>query len=483
MNIDMDRTGILSLWLAAFSLLLTLLAFWTDPVLNRDGMYYVHLARLVADGQSLDAGAETWTFLSLFLGWCARWLSVDALYVAIAYAALCGLLMQLFTFHLLLRIDRTQIWLALLVAAAFPAFTEYRDYVIRDAGAWAAMLGAMSAMTSWWTQPRARYLAVALLLGLLAFLCRAEMIVVLAAGGLVWLRGLHGRGQFGSMSLSLVLLLAALAGLLALAALVYAVGLERMQFYWSQTGGSLLHNFDQTIDRISPEVISYLADDLPLVLGSGLLVMLVGKLVSLNGLFVVPLIAGIRRQLLGRLGQADGGLSLMLAAMLLLVLLLFLFVNLFMSARYVVPLSLALLPLVYLGLIRLAQRFPAQRWQAGFAVIALLVTLAHVISTGPGKRYLIEAGNWIAGHRAELGELYFTDQRVAFYADEGYNFANVRQTLDEMPDGVTTVVLSYRAKGASEQQVIDQLRKQSGFARILHRSGNGDGDGVLVLAR
>jgi hypothetical protein len=297
------------------------------------------------------------------------------------------------------------------------------------------------------------------------------------------MRGLHRQGRFGSVPFSAVMLLAALAGIFMVAVLVYLLGYERMQFYWQQTGGSLLHNFDRTVDTIAATVVDYLDDDLPLVLASGLLVMLLAKLVSLNGIFALPLLAGVRRPVLARVVNGDGGMALLLAALLLAVLLLFLFVNLFLVTRYVVPLSLALLPVVYLGLVALAERVRAPGWRRAFVAIALLAMLDQAVATGSSKRYLIEAGDWVKSHRQELDGLFIADQRVAFYAGEGYDANSKGLGLDAMPEDAANLVITFRSSPEEQEQEILRLREETGFSRILFKADNGDGDGVLVLQR
>ena len=113
------------------SLALSLLAFITDPVLNRDGMLYIDLARQIAAGETQGSITNTfnWPFFSYFLAGIIKVSPFSALIsvtiVVSLFASGATALMAL----LLSRVSLTSGWLLLLFVLALPALNEYRSSV------------------------------------------------------------------------------------------------------------------------------------------------------------------------------------------------------------------------------------------------------------------------------------------------------------------------------------------------------------------
>lgn len=464
------------------SLVLAMLSQWLDPVINRDGMYYVDVARSVAAHGAAAAAAYDWPFLPLLLGKIAALLSLDALLVAKTYAVICGALLPVLLFGLLRQYDRSHPLLAALVALGLPFVAGYMDYITRDIGAWVAMLAVLHLSLSWRERGGVVRLCALLLCAVLAFLLRTEMALLLVL--LLYLplerrRRQHGRWLARSRMGNVTLLLVAAAVVLPAA----WMALERVDVYREAIARSPhMHTFPEFVGRLTAQVNPFLADDMALVMAAGLVALVLGELAGLTGLYLLPLLLGLRAGSVRVVVNRDGGVSLLLAAAFLMVVLVFVFVMQFVVGRYLVPTALMLAPLVYLGLVHWQGR--PRRWPlTAFLVVALLAALQGYLSSDRHKHYIIDAGDWVSAHHSELAPLHYDDARVAFYAGDRYD-PRIYKPLVAAPDeAVKTLVLSF-----SDPQQLASLRDDvdgiaAGFPRLLHRVENDRGRGVVILGR
>ena len=149
------------------SLILSLLAFYSDPVINRDGMLYIDMARSIAEhGGNVEQ--FNWPFFSYFLAGVisispfsdtVTSMMVVSLFSAGATALLAVLLGSMTA--------KRFVFLAVLVALAFPGFNDNRAQILRDWPAWFFSLGAIYAVIRFDETLRWRYALAGVALSLI----------------------------------------------------------------------------------------------------------------------------------------------------------------------------------------------------------------------------------------------------------------------------------------------------------------------------
>ncbi|MCB1924833.1 MAG: hypothetical protein KDJ27_14015 [Gammaproteobacteria bacterium] len=130
----------------AGSLLLSLLVVLQNDIINGDGIIYVNVAKAYLAGGVGDAfRVFNWPFYGILIGITHQLTLIDleysahlldAVLVASACAAFVAVYLELYP-------GTQHAWLAALLLLALPIVNEYRDFVIRDFGFWAFVLGAL----------------------------------------------------------------------------------------------------------------------------------------------------------------------------------------------------------------------------------------------------------------------------------------------------------------------------------------------------
>jgi 4-amino-4-deoxy-L-arabinose transferase-like glycosyltransferase len=461
------------------SLTLVVIAMLSDPVLNRDGMYYVDTARAMLSSNAL--ADHEWLLFPAMLASVADLFSVDPLRVAQLYSLVASVLLAVCLFVWLYRSGHAGApRVAALTTLTVPWLLEYQAYVIRDSAAWLALVATLMLARFWVRGHQWRWLVLMLPVACVGFLFRTEMLVLLVVPG--WLALVAGWRR-GAKTMMVTLIAAAVVAAL-LIPLAWDFVLGHIRFYLDAVRSSpdlmLLPDF---VASLEAHVNPYVRSDLSTVLTAGLVALPLIGLTGLLGIYLLPLVLGLQKRATSVLRQDDGASAVMLLVFLAVVLA-FLFVMQFVTGRYLVPLAICLMPWVYQGMLRLDRDFP--RIFKGFAVLAIVTALSASFSTGGGKGYMRDAGEFVAQHHAQLAPVYYTDARVAFYAGDRYRpKKQVPLPLADRArvDAAQTLVLLVRKDGEDIARSLEQVKQDYGFAEVVFQADNGDDKGVLVLSR
>lgn len=401
------------------SVFLSLIAVWNNPVLNRDGMLYVTLARdFIGWGFAIPTEFD-WSFYPVLIAGVGWVTGLDPEFVAHAL----NTLFMAGTCALMIDLARRRVpglaWTTCLVVLAMPAYNGYRDFIIREFGYWFFCTLAFWFALCWedrgyrWREAVASQLA---LVG--AVLFRLEAIVFFPAL-LLWQvvaapAGLKAHRGFKIACLPLfagaVLLALLISGKIGVPARVEGY-LAAASFF--QIDGA----FRRATAGLAPYLPVFSRSEAGFVLLTGLLAFIPVKFVGMLGVFMVP--AGYRA-VRHPSGREAGNWSLLLWAMGFYAVALAAFIGyqLFISARYVSTLNLLAVPLVAAAYGAFTTRHP----KAGktVAALALVTMLANVVSFSPGKGHVREAGQWLGQNAAGPDKVYVQDSIIAFYAGWPY---------------------------------------------------------------
>ncbi|MBI2307248.1 MAG: hypothetical protein HYU78_08085 [Rhodocyclales bacterium] len=458
------------------SLLLSLIAR-LGSTLNRDGMLYVKGAQAFLDG-GFAAAREVfnWPFLSIAMAVVAKITGLGLenaghLLNAFFMAGACAL-----TVACVERRQAELAWLAALVALALPGLNEYRNELLREYGCWFFVILSLWLALRWSESPRwASAVAVQAALGAAA-LFRPEALALFPAL-LAWQFVAAPRADRRRRLLMLGAL--PIAGAAALLALYLGGHLSNGNRLADDLGRLSASRFDAKAQALASALIAYAREQARTILLFGSLALVPLKVLQKLGIFVVPLaFVFVSRQ--ARPTFSRHPLFAWGIAAHLLVLAVFVVDLQFLAGRYVGLILLFSTPFVAAGLSLMLQRYP--RWRPVLLVGAGLLMFANVVSTGPGKTHLVDAGGWLAGNGAESTRTYIDSGRTAYHA--GWQKAKIatRNQRAEVEQAI--------AEGRYELYVLEHSRKdapvedwltQAGL-RVVKRFDHPNGDAVIVAA-
>ncbi|HRP95665.1 MAG TPA: hypothetical protein PL143_05390 [Rhodocyclaceae bacterium] len=400
------------------SLLLSWVAIAQRIAPNDDGMLYVEAARLFREG-GFDAARQVfdWLFLPVLIGGLSALTGLGAetaayLLTSLLIAGLCALLVACAR-----RLFPEVGWPASVVVLGLPALNRYRDYILREFGAWCLLFLAFWLFLAWQRKPGWGRALVAQLAVCGAALFRLESLIFLAVPVLWQLVGVR---QPGGMQRLLMVSWLPLSALLAGAGVLWAgEGLLALdgRAAWQVLSLDLVHKqalFDEFSAQIATAMPNkYAAEQTGLLIFWGALGILLSKVVGNFGVFAVPavwvLAAGRWRELWQQWAPLSWAFAVYAPVPVAFVL-----EMLFLSSRYVALLNLLMVPLLALGVLQMWRRLP--RWRAVMALVAVLACLSNVVTTSPAPLRHVQAAQWLRAQQIAAARTYVEPRAVSYLA-------------------------------------------------------------------
>lgn len=399
------------------SLLLSWVAISQRIAPNDDGMLYIEAAQLFREG-GIEAARQVfdWIFLPVLIGVLSALTGLGAeaagyLLSSLLIAGICALLVACTQ-----RLFPAAAWAACVVALGLPGLNHYRDYILREFGAWCLLFLAFWLWLEWQRNPGWGRALAAQLAVCGAALFRLESLVFLAVPVLWQLFACREWG--GVRKLAMAVLLPAL-GLGAALGVLWADSAAAPE---SRTALQLMSldlaykytQFGELTAQVAAVMPNkYAAEQAPVLVFWGALGILLSKLAGNFGLFALPAawVLGVNRwRELWRqwmpLSWAFVLYALVPAA--------FVLETLFLSSRYVVLLNLLAVPLLALGCLQMWQTLP--RWRVPMALAAVLACLSNVVTTSPPPLRHVHAADWLRAQQIEPARSYVEPRAVSYLA-------------------------------------------------------------------
>lgn len=401
------------------SVLLSIIAILGVATIGRDAALYLDIASKVAEGGPGVAWAFDWPWFILLLAgthvvlhlpleWCAY------LWCTLFMAGTCALLVDCVR----QRVPEAAGW-ACLVVLAMPAINQFRNDIIREYGFWFFCCLALWLVLRWQARGgwlRAGYVHVAIVA---AMLFRLEAVMLFAAFGLWQLTGLRRRENWSRFVQFAALPLVGLVVGGGVLAVHGGVSSTRLDYFMGMLDPQrIFSSFSQLSQQFGDSLAQkYSRDDAGLIIAFGMAATLLLKFVSLAGPFSLPFLQRYTwRSVAVWLREFQP--FVWAGLVYLVILMLFFITQQFMISRYMSFLNVLVVPLLAVGAMLFARRFP--RMGKALLVLGLLVMLSNVISTGARKTHYVEAGHWIAEHIDAKAPVYYEDGRISYYAGRGY---------------------------------------------------------------
>ena len=419
------------------SALLSLFAFYSNDVLNPDGILYLDAAYQLSIGNWNEAyQLYSWLF---FPGLIAGLSFITPLDVTIAAGLLSVLLYMLVVWSFLTLLkqsgaDSKVMLVGTLLILIHPYINECRAMLLREPGLWAAFLISSICLLRFKDSRQSIYLqgwALSLVIGTLF---RVEALAYLAATPLLLLfdSGLSKAGRVKAVLCCYLMPGLLLAGLLLINSLDgVAIPVGRLADpieYWGRLYEALVTEIPAKSDLLAQDVLGKLLEDYSLggiyaLLGVIMLYILVRSATILN-----LALAGF--QLLRRSNAglpSHGGIF----AWLLLITLAYLCVQLVskfgLSARHAVPAALIIAVYASYGLLPAWQQYTGRTGKYIKGVICLLLVFVAVDGTysfGTSKDHLRLGGKWLGENMQEGTQLLSNDLAIAHYAGRRNSLAD-----------------------------------------------------------
>lgn len=423
------------------SVLLSLLAVYADPLINRGGLAQLMAAEaFVAEGIDGAMYFVSWPFYSVMIAMVHLLCGVPMLVAARLLSGVFFAVLVVAFIALVRHCDgsrRLPFWAALVVLTA-PAINEYRHYIISDFGLWACFLLAVLCLYKYAVTEKLRYAlycSVSLLLGVL---CRPEAIFLLFTFPLVALFLPTERHRlFNVFSLLLPpVLLFLVIGLIATAVQFPLLDkvLESFDYFYVQQITPGMQEFEELTQRYSRAVLGkYSSEYAGVSLFAALLALIMATTVDMLGpvflvLAVYGLLKGIRLKL-----ESPMKITLIYSFCLsICMLLLFILAKQALSGRYVVlPLFVMMIYAVFIldGLSEeAAQQGKAKRLNRLAFVLSCLLILDSFVSPGAAKGYIIDSADWIRANTPESASVFTNDNFVGYYSGRRFWYQSREQS-------------------------------------------------------
>lgn len=414
------------------SLFLSLLRLLTLDVINPDGICYLQSAETVMKQHTLAMQVceqSGWPFYQVLIGGLSLLTDWQVSVSAGVLDSLLSLVSVLAFVAIVYRLSGNRLvrWLGIATILLAHHFNAFRADVIRDHGYWAFYLVSLYCLIRFQgtnvSSERQRFALGWSTALVVATLFRLEGIffLVLLPCWVLLEEGFHRKIRLQPFlelsALPLVMLL--LAGLWLLWHPVHSLGrIEYLVFQLTQGVQWMMRHWTQASSALGQYVLNgYSARDASLVLALALSGYYIACLLDVLtiGYFVLAIYAFAKRR--SGMPPEKGRVLLAYVMVNFLITAFFLAQNFFLARRYLMAMALTLMFWIPFALRNLIQEWPKRRWPLVLAVSVILVCAAGgIVQFGTSKKYVREAGNWLALHAAPSARLYSNERAVLYYS-------------------------------------------------------------------
>ena len=413
--------------LIVINIMLSLWAYYADPVINNDGVVYVSVANLILNGNWQEAfAAYSWPFYPAIIAGVAKLFWIDA---ETAAYLLNGVFIILLTFAFtnvvgeLSGYDRRIMLIALVVVVVFPSITKYRAYIIRDFGYLAFYLWSLYYLLRFCRDHKKQYLMGWIALAGASCLFRFEGIAFLLISPyfLVLFVGQDLQHRKTILRAGAALILVAALGALSwyvqnkYTATLIAAGHAGLNI--TSLSDLFFHNLSQRYGDGALTSHGFVN----VILGT------TGDVVyeTLRRLAVVYFVFAVYAIYLGLVLKSPITRRIWAVYLVtnLCLLIGFSLFNSFLVSRYTMATALTLLLCAPFAIDHLLRRWPEVKWfqkaVIGLAFLVVSVVSIEGLDVSTNKRFVRTGGEWIAQNLPPNASLYSNSRLLIYYSGAG----------------------------------------------------------------
>jgi len=411
----MRQRGIIYFTAALFSILLSVWAALKTSVINPDAICYLYSARAMEHGLMLAThlcDQAKWPFYSMLIFGVTKLTSLSltaSAYCLDGFFSLISVMAFIAIVNSFTHRTRIIILAAIVILLAHE-FNNLRVDIIRDHGFWAFYLLSLFFALRYFMTQKGCYALLWSTSLIVATLFRIEGILFLLLFPLAAFLGTRQRLKtflqlniltlFGGSILLIGLWLHPQQALGRLTEIPYGA------IAW-------IHSFQRISEALVQNVLSVYAvhDALYVAIGMMSVWYLLSVISNVSFIYAVLVLYAWWKKIAGFSRETYLVLWTYIAINVLITSV-FLVENLFLSARYLVALSLVLMLWVPFSLDYL-RKWPL--WLAGILVI--VYGLGGIFDFGHSKKYIRESGDWLATHAAAQQKIYSNDYQLLYYSN------------------------------------------------------------------
>lgn len=418
-------------------LLSILLSAWIsqrNEVINTDAICYLQSAMTVSQGihAAMNVCAQAkWPFYAVIIHGLVNFTHVSYETAAYLIDGLFTLLTVLFFIGIVNLISQQTdkknnillLWLAAAVILLSHEFNAVKQYIVRDHGFWAFYLISLFCLLRFYLYRRF-FDALAWNISLIiATLFRIEGAVFLALIPLsTFFIASDSVKQRISAFFKLNTISIVLASLLVAWYMINPPSttgrLDELQFQIVHGAPMLVQRFHDIANFLAVNILRYSAKH---EAGTILFLLVIvwylySVAMNISFIYAILVIYAWCKKLL----KASANVRVALWAYITvnaLITVVFLAQNMFLSKRYLLALSLVLMFWVPFALCELIRQWPKRRLALVAAVFFIVVSaLGGIFDFGPSKKYIHDAGDWLAVHVPSNASIYTNDYQIMYYS-------------------------------------------------------------------
>lgn len=410
---------------ASFSLFLSLFAFYTDDLINRDGVMYMEMAEaFLSGGLVATAKIYDWPFFSVLVAFIHQ---ITGVALETSAIILNSLLFVMLTDVLVLLSNKLlpntrQVSIAAILILCFPSLNEYRDFVIRDIGYWAFCSLALYRFILFVENANIKNASLWQVAAVIAILFRIEGAVILLALPLFVLMTHQPITQrlFQLVQLNYLLVSGlVIASTIAIGQIGFTQAFGKLATVTAYANtDALITTFNKKNTILETQILNqFSAEYSSLILISGFLVMLFYKLTKALSLGYIALYITSRWRKQALHDHPYFGLLLYFAILNLAILVAFIAKQYFIVDRYTVMMLISLLFLMLPRLCQLIESAWLSHNKKLIYVICLilLVTLIESITQSRSKSYIKETAIWASQNLPAESRVLTNDEFIRYY--------------------------------------------------------------------
>lgn len=414
---------------ALASLLLSALAYYSNDIINSDGILYMKMTEAYLQGGLAETvKVFNWPFFSIIVAYVHK---VTSLPLEASAYILNALLFVLFLDTLILisnklLLNSQQLAIAAILFICFQSFNEYRDFIIRDFGYWAFCSLALYQFILFLERPTLKNATFWQLFATTALLFRVEGVVILLGLPLYLFIFHPPKVAFKQyVRLNYLLILGTISvTFVAIEMSGITASFGKIQSITSYADPStFLEAFNQKTSIIKSQVLNqYSAKYSALIFSSGLIFMLLFKLIKALSFGYIGLFLVNWWQQKETQAMPYRSLIIYFMALNILILLAFLFHEYFMSRRYTIVTLVSLLLLMLPRLTTMISQAWAARNKLLLSVIGfvLFISLVDGITTSRSKTYIKETAIWASENLPKNSTILTEDTIIEYYYQSHY---------------------------------------------------------------
>ena len=433
-NIDNYKKILLSTF--CISILVSAWCIYSDATINGDALIYLNSAELYANGEwTKGLQAWNWPLFPFLISIISNVTSLSAEYSAYVLNTLLWAVVAL-GFIMLTREMGGTLWhwvAAAIIILVYIKINDYRDYIIRDTGYIAFyLLGFLYFLKFKHSDTWLKALAWSFFM-MLAALFRSEGFIFLLLVPLVLLIDRNQDiGQRIRMFVKANTLLAALSIVAVIIIFLTGISVEKLDV--SRKLAIIFHTYGAEFTNKIELVNKYLLNKYSehygwlVVFFTIVIILLYKSITTIGTLYGVLAFHGVFTKAYNP-KKTKRDIWLWFIAINIIIMLIFASMKFFLTGRYVLAMVLTIMLIVPFSLVKIFNRWKNRKTDSSIiqkyalpAIIFLMITMLvdGLISFGPSKLYIKEAGLWIKNNTRADTTLYSTDNAINYYAGKKY---------------------------------------------------------------